>query len=199
MRDELGRRIVIWVALLSLVALVVGGGLTVIGRSLTAINGSLGTISRSVEGAESHTSLLPAHISSINHTLGRIDVVMKPLPSLTDQIVASLTSVDSTLMETDTTLLETSAVFASVFSSLNGFSMELGELDSPPDQVGVERVGATINALNTGALEGIGRDISGSLDSLVSVRQRLQAICSSTTVHGLGAVAVLSGRVDGRC
>lgn len=99
----------VWIALLTVVTLVVVVYLVAITNSLADINGNLGVADEAVSGAGGDTVTLPQQVASINESLGAIDPALQPIPGQADAIIGALTSIDGRLAETDGSLIDTSA------------------------------------------------------------------------------------------
>ncbi len=98
----------VWIALLTVVTLVVVVYLVAITNSLADINGNLGVADEAVSGAGGDTVTLPQQVASINESLAAIDPALQPIPGQADAIIGALTSIDGRLAETDASLIDTS-------------------------------------------------------------------------------------------
>ncbi len=98
----------VWIALLTVVTLVVVVYLVAITNSLADINGNLGVADEAVAGAGGDTVTLPQQVASINESLSAIDPALQPIPGQADAIIGALTSIDGRLAETDASLIDTS-------------------------------------------------------------------------------------------
>lgn len=191
----------VWIALLTVVTLVVVVYLIAITDSLASINGNLGVADRAVTGAGGHTKTLPDQVQGINASLGGIDPALKPIAGQADQIIGALGSIDNKLKATDGSLKDTSAslqatssqladtssVLQAVLGQAGNIEGTLAAADRPagdcsttcsPDQLGVQNIHQRV-AIANGVLAPAQADAGNILAGLVDVNKHLTSICRS--------------------
>ncbi|MGH9182685.1 MAG: hypothetical protein ACRDZ9_02530 [Acidimicrobiales bacterium] len=182
----------VWVALLTVVTLVVVVFLIVITNSLASINGNLATAETAVTGAGGDTVTLPDQVESINGSLVAIDEALKPIPGQADQIIgalnpindklgttaASLIDTDASLIDTDGSLKNTSSVLTTILGQAQNINGILVNADDPPDQLGVQNIHRRVAVAN-GILAPARGDTANITTELVSVNGNLTGICNS--------------------
>ncbi len=144
----LARWLKVWVALLTVVTLVVVVFLIFITNSLASINGNLATARNAVTGAGGDVKTLPDQVERINASLSGIDPALIPIPGQADQIIASLSSIDSKLRNTDSSLKDTSGILVTVLGQANNIRGVLVDADNPPDRFGVQNIHQRVAFLN---------------------------------------------------
>lgn len=199
----LARWLKVWVALLTVVTLVVVVFLIFITNSLASINGNLATARNAVTGAGGDVKTLPDQVERINTSLSGIDPALLPIPGQADQIIASLTSIDSKLRNTDGSLKDTSGILVNVLGQANNIRGVLVDADNPPDGLGVQNIHQRVafangtgtpgpgigagNGPNTGtgrfgvnpnSLSAARADATNILAGLVDTNQHLTSICT---------------------
>lgn len=194
----------VWIALLSVVTLVVVAYLLVITGRLASVNRNLGTANGAVVGADGNVRSLPQQVSRVNGSLGEIDTALKPIPGQADQIISSLQSIDSrlaatdgSLKNTDASLKDTSNVLRAVLGLATDVKNTLSNADNPPDRLGVQNihqrvafangVGATGSfGNNPNSLTAATADTANILNGLIGVNKHLTSICRSAAVSAMG-------------
>ena len=199
----IARWLKVWVALLTVVTLVVVVFLIFITNSLASINGNLATARNAVVGAGGDVKTLPDQVDRINASLSGIDPALKPIPGQADQIIAALSSIDSKLKNTDSSLKDTSGILITVLGQANTIRGVLVDADNPPDGFGVQNIHQRVafaNGVGTpgpgkgagnGPGQGTGRfgvnpanlsaartDANNILAGLVDTNRHLTSICS---------------------
>lgn len=199
----LARWLKVWVALLTVVTLVVVVFLIFITNSLASINGNLATARNAVTGAGGDVKTLPDQVERINASLSGIDPALIPIPGQADQIIASLSSIDSKLRNTDSSLKDTSGILVTVLGQANNIRGVLVDADNPPDRLGVQNIhqrvafangvgtpGPGLGAgsgpntgtgpfgVNPNSLSAARADAGNILAGLVDTNRHLSSICS---------------------
>lgn len=186
-----------WVALGSVVALVVIVYLVFISNALATINDNLTATSAAVSGAEGNTKTLPGQLEAINTNLGQVDTALRGLPGQSGRIKTSLGSVATNLVATADSLDGTSGHLVTIAGNLVTTSSTLDTVSSRlSDTSGLLRavlsstdgISATLHAVD-GA--GSGRGIRSLTSSSATVNRSLAG-----TVRGLGAVRGMLGDVN---
>ena len=194
----LKRWLAVWVALLTVVVLVVIVFLLKITDSLDSINNNLTTADADVGGAGGNVERLPDQVQAINASLVEIDPALKPIPQQTLDILAALESINGKLTTTDGSLKGTSGNLKTVLGQANNIRGMLVDADDPPDGKGVQNihqrvafangVGSTgrfgTNPHNLTAAEA---DAVNILAGLQDTTKHLRGICQSPAVLGAKA------------
>ncbi len=136
----LARWLKVWVALLTVVTLVVVVFLIFITNSLASINGNLATARNAVTGAGGDVKTLPDQVERINTSLSGIDPALKPIPGQADEIIRHLTSIDSKLRTTDASLKDIDGTLGTVLGQVSNVRGVLVDADNPPDRLGVQNI-----------------------------------------------------------
>ncbi len=203
----LARWLKVWVALLTVVTLVVVVFLIFITNSLASINGNLATARNAVTGAGGDVKTLPDQVERINASLSGIDPALIPIPGQADQIIASLSSIDAKLRNTDSSLKDTSGILVTVLGQANNIRGVLVDADNPPDRLGVQNIhqrvafangvgtpGPGLGAgsgpntgtgpfgVNPNSLSAARADASNILAGLVDTNQHLTSICTKIPI-----------------
>lgn len=206
----LSRWLKVWIALLTVVTLVVVVYLIAITNSLASINGNLATADEAVTGAGGDTLTLPDQVQGINTSLAGIDPALQPVPGQADQIISLLGSIDSKLADTDASLIDTSGslidtssqlvdtsgVLESVLGDAGAIRGTLTAADNPngdcavdsctPDKDGVQNIHQRVQIANN-VLVPAEADAGNILAGLVTANEHLSSICLTTSVGGLTA------------
>ncbi|CAN5501516.1 hypothetical protein BH20ACT2_BH20ACT2_01340 [soil metagenome] len=206
----LSRWLKVWIALLTVVTLVVVVYLIAITNSLAAINGNLATADAAVTGAGGNTQTLPDQVQGINASLSGIDPALQPIPGQADQIIGLLSSIDGKLADTDASLIDTSGslqdtssqlgdtsgVLEAVLGDAGSIRNTLFEADEPngpcaeasctADKDGVQNIHQRV-AIANAVLIPAEADAGNILAGLVQANQNLSSICLTTSVGGLTA------------
>jgi hypothetical protein len=106
----LSRWLKVWVALITVILVVVVVYLFFITASLASINDNLGPTERSVAGAGSDVRRLPDQVQAINRSLQSIDPSLRPIDGKLDQIIGALAPIDGKLKTTAGSLVDTSSM-----------------------------------------------------------------------------------------
>ncbi len=96
----LSRWLKVWVALITVILIVVIVYLFFITNSLASINDNLGPTERSVAGAGSDVQRLPDQVQTINRSLQSIDPSLRPINGRLDEIIGALAPIDGKLKTT---------------------------------------------------------------------------------------------------
>ncbi len=115
----------IWIAVATLIVVVVIGFLFGIAGALESIDSGLAEANRAVAGSNGEVRPLPAHIQDINAMLGRVDSALKPLGGQAGQINGALGTIGSTLGSVNGSLTGTSSSLVSTSGSLGSTSSSL--------------------------------------------------------------------------
>ena len=110
----LGRWLKVWVALITVIILVVIVYLLFITNSLASIDDNLAPTERSVAGAGSDVERLPDQVQTINRSLESIDPSLRPINGQLDEIIAALAPIDAKLKTTSGSLVDTASMLRSV-------------------------------------------------------------------------------------
>ncbi len=207
----IARWLKVWVALLTVVTLVVVVFLIFITNSLASINGNLATANDAVTGAGGDVKTLPDQVQNVNASLTGIDPALKPIPGQADQIIAALTSIDSKLRTTDGSLAQIDSTLSTVLGQAGSIRGLLVDADNPPDRLGVQNIHqrvAVANGVGTagpgvGAAPGPGQgtgpfgpnphslsapraDAGNILAGLIATNEHLTSICDKIPLPGQG-------------
>ncbi len=144
----IARWLKVWVALLTVVTLVVVVFLIFITNSLASINGNLATANDAVTGAGGDVKTLPDQVQNVNASLTGIDPALKPIPGQADQIIAALTSIDSKLRTTDGSLATIDSTLNTVLGQASTIRGVLADADNPPDRLGVQNIHQRVAVAN---------------------------------------------------
>ena len=153
----IARWLKVWVALLTVVTLVVVVFLIFITNSLASINGNLPTANDAVTGAGGDGNTLPDQLQNVNASLTGIDPALKPIPGQADQIIAALTSIDSKLRTTDGSLSTIDSNLTTVLGQASSIRGLLVDADDPPDRLGVQNIHQRVAVANGVGTPGPGR------------------------------------------
>lgn len=120
----------VWIAVGTLVALVVIGFLAGIVSALDGINSGLGEANAAVTGIRQDANPLPVYIQRINANLTAVNGALKPIPAQADEISGTLESIQGRLGEVEYSLAGTSGSLIDTSNSLVGTSGTLGTISS---------------------------------------------------------------------
>ena len=109
----------VWVALITVVLIVVIVYLFFITNSLASIDDRLAPTEKSVVGAGSSVQRLPDQVEAINKSLESIDPSLKPIDAKLDQIIGALTPIDNNLKVTGGSLVSTASMLQRVTNQAN--------------------------------------------------------------------------------
>jgi len=194
----LKRWLSVWVALLTVVVLVVVVFLLKITDSLDSINVGLADADTGVAAAGSDVGGLPGQVQNINASLTAIDPALKPIPDQVTAILGALQSINGKLTTTDGSLKNTSGGLKTILGQASDISGVLINADDPPDGQGVanihQRVAFANGVGNTGRfgtnpdnLTLAEQNANNILGGLVDTNRNLASICRG------GAVGLLGG------
>ncbi len=191
----LKRWLAVWVALLTVVVLVVVVFLLKITDSLSAINTNLETTDPGLVSAGGNVERLPDQVQAINESLVGIDPALKDIPRQTEDILAALSSINNKLVPTDNSLKDTSASLKTVLGQAQDIRGLLVNADDPPDGLGVQNIhqrvafangqGATGRfGTNPNNLTAAEADATNIIAGLQDTNRHLTSICRSPAVLG---------------
>ena len=194
----LKRWLSVWVALLTVVVLVVIVFLLKITDSLSAINDNLTTTDSAAAGAGGNVQRLPDQVQAINESLVGIDPALKDIPAQAEAILGALTSINGKLVTTDGSLKDTSGNLKTVLGQANDIRGVLVDADDPPDGLGVanihQRVAFANGVGNTGrfgtnpnSLSAAEASATAIIAGLNDTNKHLTSICRSPAVLGAKA------------
>ena len=194
----LKRWLAVWVALLTVVVLVVIVFLLKITDSLSAINGNLTTTDSAAAGAGGNVERLPDQVQAINESLVGIDPALKDIPAQAEAILGALTSINGKLVTTDGSLKDTSGNLKSVLGQATDIRGVLVDADDPADGKGVQnihqRVAFANGVGNTGRFGTNPNNLSAAEASATAIiaglndtNKHLTSICRSPAVLGAKA------------
>ena len=166
----------VWVALITVVLLVVIVYLFFITGSLSSIDKNLKPTERSVAGAGSDVERLPQQVETINTSLESIDPSLKPINGQLDQIIAALAPIDSKLKTTGGSLVDTASMLRSVTGQAVDIRAVVAAAQSP-GSLGTELIWRQVGAANSGAeLGGVLNDARSIITGLNGANQHLSSI-----------------------
>lgn len=116
----LSRWLKVWVALITVILVVVIVYLWFITGSLASINTQLGPTERNVAGAGSDVRRLPDQVQSINRSLQSIDPSLRPINGKLDEIIGALTPIDGRLKTTASSLSDTASMLRTTVGTAQG-------------------------------------------------------------------------------
>ncbi len=194
----LKRWLAVWVALLTVVVLVVVVFLLKITDSLDSINTNLATADPALTTAGGNVADLPTQVQNINESLVGIDPALKPVPQQTQDILVALQSINSKLITTDASLKDTGGNLKGILGTANDIRGLLVDADNPPDRLGVQNIHQRVAFLNgvgnTGPfgsnpnnLSAAEADARSIIAGLQDTNKHLSGICSSQAVMGAKA------------
>jgi len=187
----ISRWLTVWVALISVVTLVVVVYLIFISNSLASINSGLSVAQRAVTGAGGHTKTLPSQIKGINGSLVAIDSALQPIPGQGNQIISNLTSIEGKLTNIDGSLKSTSPMLTQVAGTLTGTSSTLGNTSSSlVNTSGL--LGSTSSQLGT-----ITSNLNGISSSLVDTSGVLKNVLG--TANQINGTLIAANAPFGNC
>jgi ABC-type transporter Mla subunit MlaD len=129
-----------WIALGTLVALVVVAFLIPVVVNLRSIDAGLATARHQVTGIRVDVKPLPGYVADINESLAGVNQALDPLPGQLDKTVGYLGSVRDSLTGIDGSLGQTSGTLSGISASLVDTANTLDATDKP--------LGATADSLN---------------------------------------------------
>jgi hypothetical protein len=138
-----------WVAIGTLVILVVIGYLLAIVSSLRSIDGNLAITNPDVADIRGDVDPLPNHISVINKTLVAIDTTLKPIPGTATSIINTLGAINKKFDSIDPTLKSISGGLVTALNGLVSIEGTLVDLDTNgSDGKGLQPIASTVVAIN---------------------------------------------------
>ena len=191
----LKRWLSVWVALLTVVVMVVIVFLLRITDSLDHIDTNLATTDPDLVSAGGNVQRLPDQVQAINESLVGIDPALKGIPQQTQDILAALQSINGKLATTDGSLKDTSGNLKTVLGQAQDIRGVLVDADDPPDGQGVQnihqRVAFANGQGNTGRfgtnpnnLSAAETDATNIIAGLQDTNKHLTSICRSPAVLG---------------
>ena len=144
----LQRWLKVWVALITVILLVVIVYLFFITGSLSSIDENLEPTERSVAGAGSDVDRLPDQVESINKSLESIDPSLRPINGQLDQIISALTPIDSRLKTTAGSLVNTAGMLGGVSGNAVDIRNVVAAAQSP-GSLGTELIWKQVGAANS--------------------------------------------------
>ncbi len=208
----LSRWLKVWVALATVVVLVVVVYLIFISNALAGINSGLAVAQRAVTGAGSHTKTLPSQVKGINTSLAAIDTALKPIPGQANTIVSNLTTIEGHLGSIDTSLKSTSPMLVTVAGSLVSTTGALNTITGNLNQtaptlvhIASTLVGVTGSLGNTSGslvntsqmLTGITNNLNGISSSLVDTSGILRQVLG--TANSINGTLIAANVPAGNC
>ncbi len=173
----------VWVALITVVLLVVIVYLFFITGSLSSIDKNLKPTERNVAGAGTSVQRLPDQVQSINASLEGIDPALRPINSQLDQIIGALAPIDAKLKTTGGSLVDTASMLRAVTGQAVDIRGVVASAQAPGangtqriwQQVGGVRGGEPNSAFN--ALEfGVRGDARNIIEGLNRTNDHLERI-----------------------
>jgi ABC-type transporter Mla subunit MlaD len=160
-----------WIALGTLVALVVVAFLIPVVVNLRSIDAGLAQARRQVTGIRVDVKPLPAYVADINQSLAGVNQALDPIPGRLDQTVGYLGSVRDSLTGIDGSLGRTSGTLEGISGSLVETARALDATEKP--------LGATADSLNA-----ISASLLGSANALADTSNVLAAVNGTAgTIH----------------
>ena len=174
MSQFLSRWLKVWVALITVILVVVVVYLFFITGSLASINDNLGPTERSVAGAGSDVRRLPDQVQTINRSLQNIDPSLRPISGKLDEIIGALAPIDGKLKTTAGSLVDTSSMLQTALGQAQNIRGTVANAQSPGSagteliwkQVGGSRggLGDSANNVLSGGVRSDARDIVTGLN-----------------------------------
>lgn len=123
----LSRWLKVWVALITVILIVVVVYLFFITNSLASINDNLGPTQKSVAGAGSDVQRLPDQVQAINRSLQNIDPSLRPINGKLDEIIGALAPIDGKLKTTAGSLGDTAGMLRTTVGTAQGIRSTVDE------------------------------------------------------------------------
>ena len=137
----LSRWLKVWVALITVILLVVIVYLFFITGSLASINDNLGPTERSVAGAGRDVQRLPDQVQTINRSLQNIDPSLRPINGKLDEIIGALAPIDGKLKTTAGSLSDTAGMLRTTVGTAQGIQSTVASAQGPsPGASGTEMI-----------------------------------------------------------
>jgi len=127
----LSRWLKVWVALITVILIVVIVYLFFITNSLASINDNLGPTERSVAGAGSDVQRLPDQVQAINRSLQAIDPSLRPINGRLDEIIGALAPIDDKLKPTAGSLSDTAGMLRTTVGLAQGIESTVAAAQAP--------------------------------------------------------------------
>ncbi len=127
----LSRWLKVWVALITVILIVVIVYLFFITNSLASINDNLGPTERSVAGAGGDVQRLPDQVQNINRSLQSIDPSLRPINGKLDEIIGALAPIDGKLKTTAGSLADTAGMLRTTVGTAQGIQGLVASAQSP--------------------------------------------------------------------
>ena len=194
----LKRWLAVWVALLTVVVLVVIVFLLKITDSLSSINHNLTSTDSHASGAGADVHRLPDQVQAINASLVAIDPALKPIPQQAVDILNTLTTINGKLVTTDGSLKDTAGNLHTILGQAKDIEAMLVDADDPPDGKGVQNIHQRVAfangvgntgrfGTNTNTLTAAESDAQAIIAGLNDTNKHLTSICRSPAVLGAKA------------
>ena len=174
----LSRWLKVWVALITVVLIVVIVYLFFITGSLASIDDNLGPTERSVAGAGSDVQRLPDQVSTINRSLTSIDPSLQPISGQLDQIIGALAPIDGKLKTTAGSLSDTAGMLRSTVGSAQGIRGTVAAAQSP-GSLGTELIWRQVG----GVAGGFGNSANNELNRVRGDAQDIITGLNRTNEH----------------
>ncbi len=209
----LDRWLKVWIALLTVVVLVVVFYLIFITNALASINKNLAVTQNAVSGAGGHVESLPGQIQHINTSLVSIDTALKPITGQASDIITSLTSVNGSLVSVDNSLKDTSSSLVNTSSSLVNTSSILQQVlaaagninnvliqanlpagnGTGPSQLGVQNIWQRVDVANGVLTAARGDTQTVGFSQAPGINAQLLGICNGPVLRLGLALTLLNG------
>jgi len=160
----LSRWLKVWVALITVILLVVIVYLFFITNSLASINKNLGPTERSVAGAGADVKRLPDQVQTINRSLQNIDPSLRPINGKTDEIIAALAPIDAKLKTTAGSLVDTASMLRTALGQANDIRGVVAAAQSP-GSAGTELIWKQVGGVAGGLADSANAELSGPVRS----------------------------------
>ncbi len=165
----------VWVALITVVLLVVIVYLFFITNSLSSIDDRLAPTERSVVGAGTSVQRLPDQVQTINRSLQSINPSLQPINGKLDQIIAALTPIDNNLKVTSASLIDT----ASMLQSVTGQAVDIRGVVAAaqaPGSAGTELIWKQVGDANNVLAGGVRSDARNIIGGLQHANAHLETV-----------------------
>ncbi len=164
----------VWIALITVILLVVIVYLFFITGSLSSIDENLEPTERRVAGAGSDVDRLPDQVQSINRSLESIDPSLKPISGQLDEIINALNPIDSRLKTTAGSLVNTAGMLQGVSGNAADIRNVVASAQSP-GSLGTELIWKQVGVANS-ALLAVDSDARNILAGLRGTNKHLDQI-----------------------
>ena len=165
----------VWVALITVVLIVVIVYLFFITNSLASIDDRLAPTEKSVVGAGSSVQRLPDQVEAINKSLESIDPSLKPIDAKLDQIIGALTPIDNNLKVTGGSLVSTASMLQRVTGQANGIRGVVTSAQTP-GSAGTELIWRQLQVANNLLDPGVRSDARNIVAGLQDANAHLSRV-----------------------